>query len=356
MEALDELIQFLNPQSDRLDLKTVAMQSVLGLTANEHGLQTLAAKPHLLAHLLALMRDTSESVAKDAGLAVINLSASPAGADALLKESAVARLWAARENKECGVAAPACMALCNLSIQRDRCDAVAEQLSRAGATLEKLVLVFCREGYNVKGAKLHYLGPLLSNLTQLRWVRDEVADPERCVAQRLLPFTTYEASRVRRGGAVGALRNLCFDGDRHAWLLGDEVDVLPRLLLPLAGPTPEALDAEDVEKLPLDLQYLDEDKKVEEDPDLRRMLLEAVLQLCATRAGRESIRARGAYFVVRELHKDEQDRAVRLAAENLADLLIKKESEIGRDDLKAVEVPADVVPELEAMDKEYLKE
>jgi len=41
----------------------------------------------------------------------------------------------------------------------------------------------------------------------------------------------------------------------------------------LAGPTPDELEPEDVEKLPLDLQYLPEGQKVEEDPDLRRMLL-----------------------------------------------------------------------------------
>ena len=35
--------------------------------------------------------------------------------------------------------------------------------------------------------------------------------------------------------------------------------------------------------LPVDLQFLDEDKKIEEDPDIRKMLLEALLQLCATK-------------------------------------------------------------------------
>lgn len=74
---------------------------------------------------------------------------------------------------------------------------------------------------------------------------------------------------MRRGGIVGALRNCCFDSlvsisgvlrnvslERHSglsglsnhqqdhpWLMGNEVDILPHLLLPLAGP--EELD-EDV--------------------------------------------------------------------------------------------------------------
>lgn len=33
----------------------------------------------------------------------------------------------------------------------------------------------------------------------------------RCVIQRLLPFTQYQASAVRRGGIIGTLRNCCFD-------------------------------------------------------------------------------------------------------------------------------------------------
>ena len=66
--------------------------------------------------------------------------------------------------------------------------------------------------------------------------------------------------------------------------------ILLRLLLPLAGPTPDDPDPEDVDMLPIDLQFLDEDKKVEEDPDIRKMLLEAVTQLCATKTCRQIVR------------------------------------------------------------------
>ncbi len=73
-------------------------------------------------------------------------------------------------------------------------------------------------------------------------------------------------------------------------MLGERIDILPRLLLPLAGPTPDDWDSDDVERLPLDLQYLGEDKTVEEDPDIRKMLLEALLQLCSDRKGREVLK------------------------------------------------------------------
>ena len=63
----------------------------------------------------------------------------------------------------------------------------------------------------------------------------------------------------------------------HEWLLSDTVDILPHLLLPLTGP--EEFPEDDMEKLPPDLQYMDEEKQRESDPGIRRMLLEALLQV-----------------------------------------------------------------------------
>lgn len=69
----------------------------------------------------------------------------------------------------------------------------------------------------------------------------------------------------------------CFSIEHHKWLLSEEVDLLPSLLLPLAGP--EQFEEEDMEKLPVDLQYLPDDKTREPDPDIRKMLLEALLKV-----------------------------------------------------------------------------
>ena len=75
---------------------------------------------------------------------------------------------------------------------------------------DRLIQVFCREDYN-KNAKLHYLGPLLSNLTQIKEARLALLDKKHYVIQRLLPYTEYAESLVRRGGIVGALKNCCFE-------------------------------------------------------------------------------------------------------------------------------------------------
>ena len=56
------------------------------------------------------------------------------------------------------------------------------------------------------------------------------------------------------------------------------MDILPSLLLPLAGP--EEFPEEETDKLPEDLQYLPDDKTREEDPAIKKMLLEALMKVC----------------------------------------------------------------------------
>lgn len=94
-----------------------------------------------------------------------------------------------------------------------------------------------------------------------------LTDRNQPIIHKLLSFTEYKESIVRRGGVVGTLKNCCFDIENHLWLLSPEVDLLPHFLLPLAGP--EEFDDEDNDKLPLDLQYLPETKTRERDPDIR---------------------------------------------------------------------------------------
>jgi len=79
------------------------------------------------------------------------------------------------------------------------------------------------------------------------------------------------------------LSNLCpvfcntLSLEYHDWLLGPEVDILPCLLLPLAGP--EEFDEDDMEKLPADLQYLEPDKRREPLAIVRANLVEALIQV-----------------------------------------------------------------------------
>ena len=339
------MLQFLTLKS-RPELKSVALDSILGLTATVDGLQVLTENSEDIFNLLAeiALKDTSEALRKDAALALINLSADVNTAKKMTNSSAlIVSLWQMVEDQVYPSADPACMTLSNLSIDKACANHVWQHLQGHKITIEKILDALClKKKDEEKCPKFHYLGPFLSNLTQLPEVRGMLLK-EECLIEKLLSFTEYKESSVRRGGIIGALRNCCFDYEKHDSLF--QLELLPKLLLPLAGPTPEIFEEEEIEKLPIDLQYLDEDKKIEEDADIRKLLLEALLQLCATKNGREILRGQNTYLILRELHKVEKDENVQLACENVVDILIKKEDEINFDNYKHVDVPENVANE-----------
>ncbi|XP_076028121.1 protein HGH1 homolog [Genypterus blacodes] len=337
-----ELLSFLSP-STRPDVKSYAVEYILGISGTSEGCSYLRSKADLLQAVFTLTSDPSIVIAKDCYHVLINLSADATLHQVLLsKLNIVPGLFRKLLDPEFPLSDKICTILANLTRHLKTCSQVFQVVQEEGG-LAQLVEIFCTEGYN-KMASLHYLGPVLSNLTQLPKARDYILDKDRCVVQRLLAFTQYQASVVRRGGVVGTLRNCCFDHGHHEWLLSDAVDILPFLLLPLAGP--EELTDEENEGLPVDLQYLPEDKKREEDPDIRKMLLETLLLLTATKAGRQSLKQKQVYPIIRELHLWEKEESVGSACERLVQVLIGDEPEQGMENLLTVQIPKDVEEKL----------
>ena len=75
MESVQEIIQFLD-LNGRIELKSVALDSVLGLTATDEGANLLSNVKELFLLLVIIAeKDKSEPLRKDAALALINLSA-----------------------------------------------------------------------------------------------------------------------------------------------------------------------------------------------------------------------------------------------------------------------------------------
>uniref|UniRef100_A0A7N6A015 Protein HGH1 homolog n=1 Tax=Anabas testudineus TaxID=64144 RepID=A0A7N6A015_ANATE len=349
--CLLKLLSFLT-HSTRPDVKDRAIEYILGLSGHRDGCRFLRSKPDLLVALFTLTSDPSIAVVKDCYRIFINLSADETLHQVLLTDVKVLPVLLKNLlDPEYWFSDQICTILSNLTRHEKTCKTVFRVLQE-DVGLAKLVEIFCTEDYNKK-AKLHYLGPLLSNLTQLPDARNYMMDKERCVVQRLLPYTQYQASVVRRGGVIGTLRNCCFDHVHHEWLLSEAVDILPFLLLPLAGP--EELSEEENEGLPVDLQYLPEDKKREEDPDIRTMLLETLLLLTATKAGRDTLKEKNVYPIMREFHRWEKDVHVTAACEKLVQVLIGDEPEQGMENLMEVEIPEDVEEKLKEADTKEQK-
>ncbi|EDW84153.1 uncharacterized protein Dwil_GK13985 [Drosophila willistoni] len=361
MDSVKELIQFMQPKQ-RLDLKAVALTHVLGLTGSSDGKAAILSLDDMLMAIFGLTFDENQTVAKDAVLTLINLTAEEEGA---LKIFALAKQIqptfaivdiASKQicDEQAGLADAWSMVLSNLT----RCESlVPEILNQLEATLPQLAKAFAKLDYNKKNCKLHYLAPIFCNLTQVSRGRELCCHARYQLLEKLLPFASFEENVVRRGGTIGILKNVCFDSVYHDIILNEGDNILVAILQPLCGP--EEFNDEDNDKLPIELQYLPETKTRETDPDLRKMLLECLLQLCATRRTREILRAKGVYEILREYHKWEaklgRDSECLLACENVVDILIKKEDEIGLDNYKTIEVSAEQSEKFVQEDAAYVK-
>ena len=215
----EEILQFLAPNAFG-NVKGIAMEYFLGLTGSEEGINFIASNPKFLTAIINLTDDSVEVIKKDAYFALINLTT---------VESVATQVSANEDflfNSLKYILQPnslyadiVCKVLCNMSrvkICAHRLVTVMVQ-KRAEVGFDKVIQVFCRESYNEKN-DLHFLGPFLSNLTQIKQARHYILDKEKCVVQRLLPYTCYEGSVIRRGGVVGALKNCCFEsGQEYAF-------------------------------------------------------------------------------------------------------------------------------------------
>ncbi|XP_077285122.1 protein HGH1 homolog [Arctopsyche grandis] len=362
MEDLKEMYGFLSINS-RMDVKSMALQYILGLSGNVEGVKLLTQCPEILEQIILLLDDET-IIKQDALLCMINLTAEAVGVESLIRfESAklnfsksgeqtlITRLVNILLSRFDNDSDAACMLLCNLS----RSEAHLNECVKSIAPhLLQIMEAFTNTRHSRVGAKYHYIGPLFSNLSAHRQIRDWFCNDELSQggATKIVSFCRFEESAVRRGGAVGTVRNLCFDVDLHNWLLGPKVDILTYLLYPLAGG--EEYEDDEMVTLPPTLQYLPQDKQREADPDIRRMLLESLNKLCVKKFGREFLRDNGTYFILRELHKWEKDRKVLLACENVIDILIRKEHEMTVEDMSTVDVPEEYYEKFSKMDDDFL--
>lgn len=138
-------------------------------------------------------------------------------------------------------------------------------------------------------------------------------------------FTEHE-SDVRRKGVASTIKNVAFDVPSHpAFLAGDEINILPYVLLPVTGN--EQYDEEDMLDFLPDLQLLPPDKAREKDVQILQTHVETLTLLTTTREGRELMRRIKVYPIIRETHLRVEDDGVREACERLVNMLMSDEGE-----------------------------
>ncbi|XP_068627297.1 protein HGH1 homolog [Battus philenor] len=355
-DPLQELLLFLKPEA-RIDLKHISLQYLIGVSGTEDGVYLMLNNNEIMKRVIDCTNDEVDEVVKNALLLLINITAYAKGATELLKlkpdtKKSILDIFVGYVlDPQKAHADAVCMILSNITRVEDLVEGCVTTLT---PYLNDIVNAFVNTGYNKKGSNLDYIAPMISNLSCSPRIRSWLVEENPHVPLiKLLPFCQYEKSNIRRGGVIGTIRNLTFDIQYHTFLLSPDLDLLTYLLGPLMGN--EDYEDEEMDKLPISLQYLPKEKTRDEDVDIRKMILETLNKLCSKRKSREILRDNGVYYVLREYHKWEKDPSVRLACENVVDILIQKEEEVGAEDLSSVDVPEDMVDKFEKMDADYIK-
>ncbi len=149
MEAITEILQFLDLNA-RIELKSVALDNILGLTASPDGLELLGkVAPMFLLLADISQNDKSEALRKDASLALINLSADKNTAAKMSSmpdaKILVSKLWTSIQNEVYPSADPASMVLSNLTIDKVNCDKIFDALKENQVSMLNIVDRLCQK-------------------------------------------------------------------------------------------------------------------------------------------------------------------------------------------------------------------
>ncbi|GME95786.1 unnamed protein product [Ambrosiozyma monospora] len=145
---------------------------------------------------------------------------------------------------------------------------------------------------------------------------------------KLLVFTEKYDSKTRREGVCSTIKNSLFDTEVHMKLLEDpKINLLPYIIGPFAYANNKGLDDEEIFDLPEELQLLGDDKQVEPLKELIAIHLESLLLLCVNRSGREYLRGKSVYPLIRELHKNHgEDELIEELCDRLVQMLMRDEA------------------------------
>ena len=214
MGDLAELMSFLSFES-RLDVKCTALEYVLGLTGSDAGKEWVKSNKDIVGKLLDLMKDQNEVISKDAHLAIVNLSADEGIVDSLL--SSIPQFLYYLQNPQWIHADKVCTTLSNISRFEVGARCLFKVLTEAAEnssgnmTFYLMVDIFDQwRSYN-NCANFHYLASVFLNLSQIHEARKLFLDQKKCILPKLLPYTQFAGSNIRRGGIAGLIKNLCFE-------------------------------------------------------------------------------------------------------------------------------------------------
>lgn len=206
-----------------------------------------------------------------------------------------------------------------------------EALKSDDLAINQLLDLFVKgfDGSYNKHANYDYLSYLFADLTKHHEIRRHFVTRQTYdndfPLTKLRVFTEHK-SDVRRRGVASTIKNVAFEVDAHpAFLAEDEMNLLPYILLPIAGN--EEFDVEETMDMLPDLQLLPPDKERDSDPEIVQAHVETLTLLTTTREGRDLMREVKVYPLIRETHLHVQHDGVKEACERLVQVLMREEGD-----------------------------
>lgn len=206
-----------------------------------------------------------------------------------------------------------------------------EELKSDDLAINQLLDLFVKgfDGSYNKHANYDYLSYLFADLTKHDEVRRHFVTRQAYdndfPLTKLRVFTEHK-SNVRRRGVASTIKNVAFEVDAHpAFLAENEMNLLPYILLPIAGN--EEFDEEETLDMLPDLQLLPPDKERDSDPEIVQAHVETLTLLTTTREGRDLMREVKVYPLIRETHLHVNHEGVKEACDRLVQVLMSDEAD-----------------------------
>lgn len=342
VKSMEDLVGFLS--HPRPELRKSASSLLINMTASDQGIyQLLQLKKLDVVQALCRVVSDMRPIAEDAIKALINLTASNLSAcERALRFDLLNRVMAQVEDDEWRLTDYSMMLLANVTTTPEGAKAL---LGYDGKSSDGLLALREKKIRTLTNAFLEgepepegvdkdtgdakwdddyqYVANILSNISQLEQGRDFLMKRrgDTTLVAALLP-QLRSPNVVRRRGIASMVRNLCFDTDNHFYLY-DQLDIPSKVMYLLAGPEP--LDEEDKAGMHPSVYRLGDKKKRENDRHVRLYAVDSLLLLCTTRNGRNELRRKKVYPIVRNAHLVEPDEEIGDQIYKLVDFLIRDE-------------------------------
>jgi hypothetical protein len=341
--SLRNLCGFLeDPQED---LRAMAIRHLMSVAATEWGKEFFRQSPTMLERVFRLVFSMDFLIAHDALSTLINLTVDPICREQFLftgtsRSTELQGLIRLTIDKQWPWADLSAMLLSNLTQE----ESVARQLMKMADHDGGLVDESSSTDFNItwlddcleaflggrnynSSADYHFLASVFANLSRYPSIRVYLVSSLNSSSSplRKLLSSLQHPNVIRRGGIASLVKNCCLDVGLHDHLLQEDLELLTYLLLPLIGN--EEYSDEDMMGMPSALQFQPSTKERESDVAVRHLLVECLMLLMVKRRGRELLRERKVYPIMRELEKTESDATIKELIYSIVDLLLRKETE-----------------------------